>query len=307
MRQSWRGLGRVHVAAGRGWATSHASYPVAVADERGTLRVFYSPRDEKGRSSIAALDLSVSGDAWKVSAVDDRPLLLPGKRGAFDDSGVTVGCLVRDGDAWFLYYLGWSLGTTVPFRNFIGLAAATTLAGPFERVSETPVVDRGPLTPYSLGYPWVVRTGSGFRMWFGSHVEWGEEWLAMRHVVRSARSDDGIRWRVESRVALDLEGREYALSRPCVRIEDERWRMWLSRRDPGYALAYAESDDAETWRRMDDAVTFERPPEAWEDESREYASVFEHDGSRYMLYNGNGYGRTGFGIARDVSAEHGRA
>jgi hypothetical protein len=25
--------------------------------------------------------------------------------------------------------------------------------------------------------------------------------------------------------------------------------------------------------------------------------VFEHDGALYMLYNGNGYGRTGFGIA----------
>jgi len=28
-----------------------------------------------------------------------------------------------------------------------------------------------------------------------------------------------------------------------------------------------------------------------------YPYVFDHAGSRYMLYNGNGYGRTGFGIA----------
>jgi hypothetical protein len=28
-----------------------------------------------------------------------------------------------------------------------------------------------------------------------------------------------------------------------------------------------------------------------------YPCVFEHRGSKYMLYNGNGYGRTGFGIA----------
>jgi hypothetical protein len=29
----------------------------------------------------------------------------------------------------------------------------------------------------------------------------------------------------------------------------------------------------------------------------EYPWVFRHEGATYMLYNGNGYGRTGFGIA----------
>lgn len=28
-----------------------------------------------------------------------------------------------------------------------------------------------------------------------------------------------------------------------------------------------------------------------------YPFLFEHDGTLYMLYNGNGYGRTGFGLA----------
>jgi hypothetical protein len=28
-----------------------------------------------------------------------------------------------------------------------------------------------------------------------------------------------------------------------------------------------------------------------------YPFVFDHAGSRFMLYNGNGYGKTGFGIA----------
>jgi hypothetical protein len=29
----------------------------------------------------------------------------------------------------------------------------------------------------------------------------------------------------------------------------------------------------------------------------EYACVFDHHGSRHMLYNGNGYGETGIGHA----------
>jgi len=32
-------------------------------------------------------------------------------------------------------------------------------------------------------------------------------------------------------------------------------------------------------------------------ESIEYAHVFDHKGSLYMLYNGNSYGKTGIGLA----------
>ena len=29
----------------------------------------------------------------------------------------------------------------------------------------------------------------------------------------------------------------------------------------------------------------------------EYPHVFDHNGKRHMLYNGNNYGKTGFGLA----------
>ncbi len=29
----------------------------------------------------------------------------------------------------------------------------------------------------------------------------------------------------------------------------------------------------------------------------EFPRVFDHGGRRFMLYNGNGYGKTGFGLA----------
>jgi hypothetical protein len=35
----------------------------------------------------------------------------------------------------------------------------------------------------------------------------------------------------------------------------------------------------------------------WDSEMICYPCVFEHKGTKYMLYNGNGYGRTGFGLA----------
>jgi hypothetical protein len=37
--------------------------------------------------------------------------------------------------------------------------------------------------------------------------------------------------------------------------------------------------------------------EGWDSEMIEYPFVFKHKGLRYMIYNGNGYGKTGFGLA----------
>ena len=35
----------------------------------------------------------------------------------------------------------------------------------------------------------------------------------------------------------------------------------------------------------------------WDSEMVAYPHVFDHDGERWMLYCGNGFGRTGFGLA----------
>ena len=37
--------------------------------------------------------------------------------------------------------------------------------------------------------------------------------------------------------------------------------------------------------------------QGWDSEMIEYPHVFDHKGKRHMLYNGNNYGKTGFGLA----------
>ncbi len=38
-------------------------------------------------------------------------------------------------------------------------------------------------------------------------------------------------------------------------------------------------------------------PDGWDSEMIDYPFDFDHKGHRYMLYNGNGYGKTGFWLA----------
>src|SRR5690348_2700940 len=134
-RQIWRRLGHIFCGSGpEGWITGYASYPTPLVLDEDTVRIFFSPRDSQNRSSITALDLALEGERFRILSPPTQPLLSPGRRGSFDDSGVTVSCVVPKGNELLLYYLGWSLGTTVPFRNFIGLAIGDRSANLFRRI-----------------------------------------------------------------------------------------------------------------------------------------------------------------------------
>jgi predicted GH43/DUF377 family glycosyl hydrolase len=73
--------------------------------------------------------------------------------------------------------------------------------------------------------------------------------------------------------------------------------MWYSYRGESYRIGYAESEDGIHFNRMDEKVGIDVSETGWDSEMICYPHVFEHNGEKYMLYNGNGYGKTGIGLA----------
>lgn len=303
MAQVWRPLGRVVAPVPNGsWWHSHASYPTPLVREDGRVTVFFSTRDASNRACLASIDIALDGARFSVLSNVRGPLFVPGARGAFDCDGVTVTSVVAEGNSLLAYYLGWMVGTSVPFSNFIGLAVGDAEGTRFERASSVPVIGRTPATPLTLGYPWVLRQVGGWRMWFGNHLCWGEKGLEMIHVIQHATSPDGYVWSPQHSVVIPLAGKEdaaeFAVSRPSVLCEaDGTFSMWYARRRPDYEIGFAASTDGATWQRQDDTVQFVGAADDWENVERTYPAVFDYCGRRYMLYNGNGYGRTGFGVA----------
>ncbi|HEX6157397.1 MAG TPA: hypothetical protein VFZ54_15335, partial [Burkholderiales bacterium] len=168
---------------------------------------------------------------------------------------------------------------------------------PFEKYSPAPVLDRSRLDPYSLSYPSVLREGAAWRMWYGSNLNWGANREDMLHAIKYAESGDGKQWTPAEGSAVELHAGELALARPCVLKDESRYRMWYSYRGAAYRIGYAESTDGRSWRRADERAAIAVSASGWDSEALAYPWVFDHAGARYMLYNGNGYGRTGFGLA----------
>jgi hypothetical protein len=292
----WRKLGRVFAPdRNHTWMMTHAANCAALQVDQDRHRIFFSTRDAQNRASIGFVELDLR-EPGKILSVSSTPVLTPGPLGSFDDSGVSLACIVVHDSTVFLYYTGWNLGVTVPWRNSIGLAASAD-GTHFERVSPAPVLDRNRVDPFSLSYPFVL-ADEEWRMWYGSNLRWGSEQRDMDHVIKYAVGRGPDDWTPTGIVSIPLSSpEEYALSRPCVIRTGDRWQMWFSHRGGAYRIGYATSADGVHWHRNDDEAGIEPSPSGWDSESVEYPWVFDHDGSRYLLYNGNRYGATGFGVA----------
>ncbi|MGE7470868.1 hypothetical protein ACQKLX_15595 [Bosea sp. NPDC003192] len=295
---AWRKLGQLFVPNSTHPAlVSHSALPVPAHLSGDLFRIFYSGRDSSNRSSVGSVVARIS-EQPRIEESSPEPLLLPGSLGAFDDAGVGVGSIVRGQSEDRLYYMGWNIGGSVPWRNAIGVAVGSASEGRFERLSAGPVMDRDPVDHFSLSYPCVLNNGPDqWEMWYGTHIEWGAEKADMSHAIRRAISADGITWKRSPQIVVDVEPGEVAVVRPSVHRTGDGYRMWFARRGHGaYDIAYAVSRDGINWLRKD--AKFPMPEaEGWEGGAATYPAVFDHGGRLWLLYNGAGYGKTGFGLA----------
>lgn len=298
----WKKLGLVFCPKGDvEWMSTHATNPVVEHIEEDMFRVYFSPRDSQNRGQIASLIFELFDD--KATVIEDSLQLVVthGKHARFDDSGITITGLAYRDKQRLLYYLGWNLSVKIPFKNAIGVAIAERGSQKFERVSEGPIVDRNNVDPISLSYPFLLWEDGRFRIWYGSCIEWnGGDVSGYEFSIKYAESINGVDWTRSGKVVLSCDTpREDAIARPHVICEDGIYKMWYShKKGPYYRIGYAESVNGQDWIRMDDKVGINVSDAGdWDSEMIEYPFVFDHKGQRYMLYNGNGYGKTGFGMA----------
>ena len=290
---------------------SHAQTPLLDPTVTDRARVYFGTRDEQNRTLTSYIECDPD-DLTRITYVHPRPALGLGRPGHFDDSGAMPSWITDAGGEPWLYYTGWNVSTTVPYRNSIGVAAQDPATGDFTKLFPGPILDRTPDEPFFCGTPCVVRDADGWHMWYLSTTDWRDHHghLEPFYDIKYARSDDGLRWQRDGSVAIGLDGDEEAgLVNPSVVVENGTYRMWYSTRgfrdfrtDPrtSYRLGYAESTDGVQWTRLDDSIDYRRSGEGWDDLMQAYPFVYRHDGRLLMLYNGEGFGGGGFGWAEII-------
>jgi hypothetical protein len=302
-RQVWRKLGLVYRPHGDvPWQASHAYLPTALALPEGRIRVFVAFRDAEGRGRIGSVDVA-SSNPQKVVNVSEAPCLDLGRPGTFDEHGVSPLSVIWHESTLYLFYAGWQRSQTVRYHLFTGLAKSNDLGCTFERVSEAPILDRcdGELLIRSGGFAFTFRD-----KWILAYMGGSEMFdlmgkLTPTYDLFTITSASPIMWSGVGRKVLSPKRPvEFGFGRPWIIPQSDYCKMWLSVRsvEAGYSITYAESFDGLQWMRDDDALRFVGEQQQWDSASMSCASIVDTEKGRFMFYNGNGYGETGFGVAQ---------
>lgn len=299
MRQRWTKIGRIFCPSSEhAWLTTHASVPIAENIHGDYFKIYFSSRDKNNRSFTGNVVIDIK-QPHRILELSQTPTLTPGELGEFDDSGAMATWLADFGGKKYLYYIGWNLGVTVPFRNSIGLAISNDGKN-YTKYTNGPILDRTLYEPHFSASCCVLPGVDKWRMWYLSCTGWKIKNNKPMHYyhIKYAESLDGIHWKRDGIISIDYASNdEHAISRPSVIRDKDCWKMWYSYRGDSYRIGYAESNDGRDWKRLDNRAGIDISSSGWDSKMIEYPFVFDHTGHRYMLYNGNGYGKTGFGLA----------
>jgi hypothetical protein len=282
------------------WQQYYAMMPTPyLIDSQNIIRIFYGTTDSEkfGRTSYIDLD---ADNPSKIIYQSDHYILDIGKDGYFDDCGAVPSSVLKAGENYFLYYVGFQRCTKVPYMLFSGLAIGN--GEKFEKYSSAPIIDRTRHNSISNAAPFVLKDGEIYRMWFWK----GEEWTTIKQkqyikaVICQATSADGIYWEINYQPCIELdEKKEFSVGRPWVIVVNGIYKMFYSVRyiDKLYRIGYAESIDGINWIRKDNEIDIDVSQEGWDSEMICYPSVISVKEKTYLFYNGNNNGETGFGYA----------
>lgn len=279
------------------------------------VRIYFSTRavdksNGKYLSHIAFVDMQKN--LRDVIRVSDKMVIRLGELGCFDEHGIFPMNVMRHGNAIYGYTCGWNRRVSVSVDTAIGLAISHDDGLTFQRIGGGPVLAASLHEPCLVGDGFVKVIGDTFHMWYIFGTGWKkyapDAAPDRTYKIGHAVSHDGINWVKEEarQIISDRLGSDESQALPTVIQIGKRYHMFFCYRESfdfrkgkgrGYHIGHAWSDDLSNWARDDEHPLLEGTPHDWDSDMQCYPHVFECDGSVYLLYNGNEFGRYGFGLA----------
>ena len=296
------------------WMVSFAQAPnVIIFDD--FVRVYFCCRPAPDAhmqfvSYCAFVDLA-RDDLFTVKALSTQPVLALGGLGTFDEFGTYPVSVMRDGDDVVAIYGGWSRCESVPFNISLGLARSKDGGVSFEKYGTGPILSHSPDEPFVVTSPKIRKYGDTWYLAYTAGRRWilGEDGRSeIIYKLRMATSKDGINWIKQSSDIVESKlGDNEAQACPDIFFANGKYHLFFcyregldfrDNRDRSYRIGYASSTDVVNWVRDDSRIDLDVSETGWDSEMVAYPTVFELDGRVYMIYAGNGNGRTGFGLAK---------
>jgi hypothetical protein len=277
------------------------------------VRIYFSTREKdkvgKYLSHISFID--IKKDFKTIINVSKRTVIPLGDLGCFDEHGIFPMNVLRVKDKIYAYTCGWSRRLSVSIETSIGLAISNNNGLTFNKIGDGPVLTASLHEPFLVGDPFVQIYNKKYHMWYIYGTEWvksrGDKDPQRVYKIGHATSGDGFSWHKEGRQLItDKLNSDECQALPSVIKFGNKYHMlfcyreatdFRKNKDRGYRIGYAFSKDLIKWTRDDKSVGISVSENGWDSDMLCYPHLFRCDGKIYLLYNGNEFGRFGFGLA----------
>ena len=315
---NWKKMGRIFNPLSMErplWGVEFALAPsTLILEDR--VRVFFSCRSQRDQnqeqvSYSSYIDLNPD-NLLNIIGISDKPIAELGELGSFDEFGIVMTSVISWQDVVYAYYIGWSRMRSVPYATSIGMLRSFNQGVDFERIGKG-----GPIITSSLNSPMrehacpiVRRFNDQFYMWHMAGIKWIKDDMTGKiepqYQITYSISGDAINWTPMDRFVIEPLTEDECQTTPNVFYKDGVYHMFFSYRraldfrdniDRSYRIGYAYSEDLVHWTREDSCAGIDVSADGWDSEMICYPHIFELNGQWIMLYNGNNFGKEGFGYA----------
>jgi hypothetical protein len=278
------------------------------------VRIYFStrkkdPANGKYLSHIAYVDMDK--EFKNIINISSNEVIALGELGTFDEHGIFPINPLRSGDKVLAYTCGWSRRVSVSVETSVGLAISDDDGKTFKKAGTGPIMSSSLNEPFLVGDAFVKEYDGEFHMWYIYGTKWGIEedkiTPARVYKIAYAKSTDGQNWVRDSKQIIEDElNADECQALPTVVDHDGKYHMFFCYRQAtgfrkdsqrGYQIGYAYSEDLVNWNRDLNYKGIEKSIDGWDSEMMCYPHVFKCDDKIYLLYNGNEFGKAGFGIA----------
>lgn len=276
------------------------------------VRIYFSTREKdkvgKYLSHVAFVDFDK--EFRQIKRISNKTVIPLGELGCFDEHGIFPMNILRDGNKVLGYTTGWNRKVSVSADASIGMAYSNDNGETFTKLGTGPVLTASLREPFLVCDASVLKFGDLYHMWYIFGIKWlpDQNEIPQRvYKIAHAISKDGINWERESKqIISDVIDENECQALPTVIHFNNRYHMFFCYRnaigfrkdkDKAYRIGYAHSSDLINWIRDDHNAGINTSVGEWDSDMLCYPHVFHCADKVYILYNGNEFGRYGFGLA----------
>lgn len=279
------------------------------------VRVYFSTRQKDAVNGMYLSFISYvdfTRDFSKVIKVSEKTVIELGGLGTFDEHGIFPINLLKHNGKISAYTCGWNRRISVPVETSVGLAYSNDNGETFVKAGDGPVLTSSLNEPVLVGDGFVQVYDNIYHMWYIFGTKWipktNDEPVARVYKIGHATSSDGINWVKEEgrKIISDKLNEDECQALPTVVKIGNRYHMYFCfreatdfRKNPkrSYKLGYAWSDDLKNWTRDDANSGIDVTAGSWDSDMMCYPHLCKVNEKVFLLYNGNEFGKHGFGLA----------